>query len=164
MSGPRNKAVFLDRDGVLNREIGRYLHCLDEFEILPHVAEVLRIFQAKGYRLVIISNQGGIAKGIVSQETVEAMFKHLDSELRAQDVLLDAWFYCPHHPDISDCRCRKPDCLLFEQAIARFDIDPSLSVMIGDHDRDMEAAAKVGVRGILIESNQDLRTILPLIS
>jgi len=157
------KAVFLDRDGVLNREIGRYLHSLDEFEVLPNVASVLRDLKTRGYLLIVISNQGGIDKGEVAKETVDAMFAKLDSELRAAGVALDAWYYCPHHPDVSACRCRKPGSLLFEQAIAQFGIAPEKSVMIGDRERDIEAAAKVSVRGILVDSNQDLRTILSLI-
>lgn len=158
------KAIFLDRDGVLNREIGRYLHTVHEFEMLPNVAEVLRQLKMRGYLLIVISNQGGIDKGEVEQETVDAMFAKLDADLKAAGVALDAWYYCPHHPEVSACRCRKPDSLLFEQAIERFGIDPNRSVMIGDRDRDMEAASKVGVRGILVESNQDLRTVLPFIA
>lgn len=157
------KAVFLDRDGVLNREIGRYLHNLDEFELLPHVADVLRQFRQKGFLLIVISNQGGIAKGEVDKETVDAMFDRLNSDLKDNGAQLDAWYYCPHHPDVGPCRCRKPDSLLFEQAIEWYEIDPAASYMIGDRERDMEAAAKVGVRGILIESNQDLRTVAHLI-
>jgi D-glycero-D-manno-heptose 1,7-bisphosphate phosphatase len=157
------KAVFLDRDGVLNREIGRYLQSVDEFEVLPHVAEVLAELKERGYLLIIISNQGGIAKGEVSRETVDAIFTKLFTELMAAGVVLDAWYYCPHHPDVSPCRCRKPDSLLFEQAIEWYDIDPAASYMIGDRERDIEAAAKVGVSGILIESNQDLRTVAHLI-
>lgn len=155
-----NKAVFLDRDGVLNREIGRYLTHVDEFELLPGVPEVLSKLKEQGYLLIVISNQGGIAKGVVSQAEVVAMFEKLDRLLKARGVALDAWFYCPHHPDVSECHCRKPGSLLFEQAIAQFDIDPARSFMIGDRDRDLEAAAKVGVRGILIESNSELTPLL----
>lgn len=154
------KAVFLDRDGVLNREIGRYLHHRNELELLPNVTQVLAELKQRGYLLIVISNQGGIAKGEVSQAEVEAMFDKLDRELRMQGAPLDAWYYCPHHPEISECMCRKPGSLLFEQALARFDVDPAQSWMIGDRDQDIEAAAKVGVRGILIESNADLTPLL----
>ena len=153
------KALFLDRDGVLIRERGMYTYDLEDFELLPTVAKSLSIAREKGYLLIVASNQGGIAKGIFSQERVEEMHAKLNSELAKHQILFDEVYYCPHHDEVGKCICRKPDSLMLEKAIARFNIDASESVMIGDSPRDVQAAAKAGVKGILIDSNSEIFTI-----
>ncbi len=157
------KAVFLDRDGVINKEIGRYIERVEEFEILPHVPEALKRWYDAGYLLFIITNQGGIAKGLYGHEEVQTMHRILDETLAPLNVKITEAYYAPHHPEHGNCLMRKPGSMMLERAIAKYNVDPSLSVMIGDKDRDMEAASRVGVRGILIEPNQDLRTIYDLI-
>lgn len=155
-----NKALFLDRDGVLNRERGDYTYSVEDFEVLPDVAESLQLARDRGYLLIVISNQGGVAKGIFTQKRVEVLHDMLCNELAKDGVSFDEVYYCTHHDDIGKCICRKPDSGMLEKAIARFDIDVSQSVMIGDSARDVTAAEKAGVQGILIESNSGILEIV----
>ncbi|MFL5762774.1 MAG: D-glycero-alpha-D-manno-heptose-1,7-bisphosphate 7-phosphatase [Bacteroidia bacterium] len=154
-----NKAIFLDRDGVINVERG-YTHRLEDFVILPDVMETLRILQEKGFLLVVISNQSGIGKDLYTQEDVETIHSFLQNEMTKAGVRLSEIYYCVHHPDTGRCICRKPDSLFVEKALARFNIDPRKSYFIGDKDRDVEAAEKAGVKGILIEANSSLKLLL----
>lgn len=153
-----NKAVFLDRDGVINVERG-YTHRIEDFVILPDVVEYLQLFLKKGYLIIVVSNQSGVAKNLYTQEDVEVIHSFLTNELIKSNIKLSEIYYCIHHPDVSHCICRKPDSLFVEKAIARFNIDPSLSYFIGDKDRDVQAAEKAGVKGILIEANSPLKLI-----
>jgi len=157
-----NKAIFLDRDGVINFERG-FTFKLEDFKILPDVFEVLKRFQAKGYLLIVISNQSGIGKNLYTQDDVEVLHKYLLNELKKNKIQLQEVYYCVHHPDSGKCLCRKPDALFVEKAIARFNIDPLKSYFIGDKERDVEAGEKCGVKGILIEANSSLKLIEPLI-
>ncbi|MCW3101721.1 MAG: histidinol-phosphate phosphatase family protein [Bacteroidetes bacterium] len=157
-----NKAIFLDRDGVINTERG-YTHRLADFVILPDLYENLKLYLKKGYLLIVISNQSGIAKGLYTQAEVEVIHSFLTNELVKNGIQLSEIYYCVHHPDVSRCICRKPDSLFVEKALARFNIDPSKSYFIGDKDRDVEAAEKAGVKGILIEANSPLRLISHII-
>lgn len=154
-----NKAVFLDRDGVINVERG-YTHLLQDFVILPDLVEVLQLFQQKGYLLIVVSNQSGIAKGLYQQKDVEVLHEYLLSELKKNKIVLSEIYYCVHHPDDGRCICRKPDSLFVEKALARFNIDAKQSYFIGDKERDIEAAEKGGVKGIMIEANSSLKNIL----
>ncbi|MCB9186568.1 MAG: HAD family hydrolase [Flavobacteriales bacterium] len=154
------KALFLDRDGVLNVERGEYTYLLEDFEILPDVLESLKLATVKGYVLIVISNQGGIAKGVYSHKNVELVHQKLIDNLASEGVLLDEIYYCPHHDEVGKCLCRKPNSLMLEKAIARFNISASDSVFIGDSERDILAAEKVGVNGILIASNSGILEIV----
>ncbi len=154
------KAVFLDRDGILNRDRGEYTFRQEDFSLLPGVLSGLKKLIASGYELVIITNQGGIAKGLYSNEDVESLHENLMESCNDNGIDLLAIYYCPHHPDHGMCLCRKPGSLLIEKAIARFDIDRSSSFMIGDMDRDIQAAAATGVRGILAPTNSNFEDTL----
>ena len=155
-----NKALFLDRDGVLNREMGDYTFEVDRFEVLPEVVPALKLAQEKGYLLIVISNQGGIAKDVFSHQDVAAVHNKLILTLREAKVELKEIYYCPHHDTVGKCMCRKPDSLMLEKAMARFDIDASKSTFIGDSPRDVQAAEKAGVQGVLIESNTGILQIV----
>ena len=150
-----NKAIFLDRDGVINVERG-FTFRLEDFVILPDLMEMLHWFRNKGYLIIVISNQSGIAKDLYTQKDVEMLHAYLNGELKKNNLNFDEIYYCVHHPDVSKCICRKPDSLFVEKALARFDIDASKSYFIGDKERDVEAAAKAGVKGVLIEANSSL--------
>jgi D-glycero-D-manno-heptose 1,7-bisphosphate phosphatase len=154
-----NKAIFLDRDGVINIERG-YTHRLEDFVILPDLIEVLQLLQKKGYLLIIVSNQSGIAKGLYKQTDVEILHTHLLEVFKQNNIVLSEIYYCVHHPDVTRCICRKPDSLFVEKGLARFDIDSSKSYFIGDKERDTEAAEKAGVKGFLIEANSSLKLLL----
>ncbi|MFM1876260.1 MAG: hypothetical protein RL266_1997 [Bacteroidota bacterium] len=154
------KALFLDRDGVLNRERGDYTYSIEDFEVLPDVPKALQLARKKGYLLIVVSNQGGVAKGIFSEQRVEELHAILTDRLEHEGVFFDEIYYCKHHSDVSKCICRKPDSLMLEKAMARFGIDARSSVMIGDSERDMVAAEKAGVRGYLIASNSGIMEIV----
>ena len=149
-------ALFLDRDGVVNRERGAHTWRLEDFDVLPDVAEVVTAFKRKGWAVVIVSNQSGIGLGLYTRADVERLHRYLHDHLHQHGAHVDDILYCPHHPSKGRCLCRKPSGLLMERAIALHGIDPTRSVMVGDRERDIEAAATVGVRGLLITSNSGL--------
>jgi len=151
------KAVFLDRDGVINLKGGPYyIWRREDFVLNEGVITALNIFQKKGYLLIVITNQGGIAKGVFTEEDLAVLHEYMTDLLRVHGIELSAVYYCPHHPDVSPCECRKPGTLLFEKAIKDFGIDAASSYMIGDSDIDIEAAGKMGIKGILIPENGNL--------
>ena len=155
-----NKALFLDRDGVLNRERGEYTYLVNDFDILPTVIPTLKKAQELGYLLIVITNQGGIAKGIYNHTHVEEVHDYLKTTLLNSDVELNDIFYSPHHQDFSKSLDRKPGSLMLEKAIAIYNIDSSKSFMIGDSQRDITASEAVNVKGFLIEPNSSLKFIL----
>ena len=156
----KNKAVFLDRDGVINRERGEHTWLLKDLELLPDVAEALIEIRKAGYLPIVITNQSGIGLGLYDHGDVKRAHDHLAAELDRKGAAFTDIFYCPHHPQQGRCLCRKPGSLLIERAIARYGIDPSASIMIGDRERDVQAAEAVGIRGILVVANSPL---LPLV-
>jgi len=159
----KNKAVFLDRDGVLNREMGDYVRKLEDFHILDNF-DALKTLQDKGYLLLVATNQGGIAKGWYTEEELAKMHAELKKQYHAHGVEIKDIFYCPHHPDFTgDCDCRKPKPGLLLQGIEKYDLDPSKSYFIGDRERDVEAGTAAGVKGILIDSDQPITSVLDLI-
>ncbi len=151
-----NKAVFLDRDGVINDGTLYYTFKIEDFKLNEGVLDGLKILQKADYKLIIITNQGGVAKGIYSIDDVENIHQYMNQLLTNNGINIDAVYYCPHHSDISKCDCRKPGSLLFEKAIEKFDIDRSLSYMIGDSQRDIEAAQKADIKGIKINKNENI--------
>jgi D-glycero-D-manno-heptose 1,7-bisphosphate phosphatase len=153
-------AVFLDRDGVINRERGAHTWKLEDFEVLPDVAEAVHAVHAAGRLAIVISNQSGIGLGLYDKAAVEAVHGYLHRQLARQGAQLDAVYYCPHHPSVGRCLCRKPGGLLFERAIARYGIDVARSLMIGVRVRDIAAAAPVQVRGVLVPPNGPLLPVL----
>jgi D-glycero-D-manno-heptose 1,7-bisphosphate phosphatase len=156
----KNKAVFLDRDGVLNKELGDYVCRLEDLIVLDNFA-ALKTLQDKGYLLIVATNQGGLAKGWYTEETLATMHQHIRDVYHAHGVEITDIFYCPHHPDFTgDCDCRKPKPGLLLQGIAKYNIDPAQSYFIGDRERDVEAGTAAGVKGILIDSDQPISTVL----
>ena len=152
-----NKAIFLDRDGVINRKgDSYYVYLIEDFEFNEGVIEALRLFISKGYLLIVITNQGGIAKKAFTETQLSELHNYMKEELELNDASVTHVYHCPHHPDYQACDCRKPGSLLFEKAIKEYDIDTSASFMIGDSDIDIMAAEKAGIRGIRIETNSNL--------
>lgn len=156
---PKQKAVFLDRDGVINHDPGDYTGSLQEFTILPGVIETLVSFTEKGYAVAVITNQGGIAKGRYSLKDFYEIDAYMRGAFEKAGVRFLETYFCPHHDVVCRCLCRKPGSGMVEKAVARHNIDPAASFMIGDKMRDLEAAAGAGVRGVKIDVNQDLRTV-----
>lgn len=153
------KAIFLDRDGVINSDVGHYyIYRVEDFLINKGIINSLKRFQDAGYILIIISNQGGVAKGIYSCEDVNKVHNYLETRLKENDILLQEIYYCPHHESVANCECRKPSPFMINQAVKKYNIDINLSYLIGDSKRDIEAAEAAGVKGIKIESNEDIST------
>ena len=160
----KNKAVFLDRDGVLNHEMGDYIKRMEDFHILDNF-EALKTLQDKGYMLIVATNQGGLAKGWYTEENLAEMHDELKKQYKAYGVEFTDVYYCPHHPDFTGpCDCRKPKPGLLLRGIEEHNIDPAQSYFIGDRERDVEAGTAAGVKGILIDSDQPISTILDLIA
>jgi D-glycero-D-manno-heptose 1,7-bisphosphate phosphatase len=147
-----NKCVFLDRDGVLNQEMGDYVFRPDDFHIPDGTVEALHLLKAAGYLLIVVTNQAGIAKGLYERSDVWACHNYLQAQC---GYLLDDLYFCPHHPDYStESLLRKPNSLMLEKAMAKYNIDRSASWMIGDRPRDVQAGRRAGVRTIYL-SNDD---------
>jgi len=153
----KQKAIFLDRDGVLNHEINDYICRKEDFEVLEYQIPPLKKFYEEGYLLIVITNQGGIALNRYTEDGLAEMHQILFDAYKKHDVEFKDAYHCPHHPTVNDpCLCRKPGSGMLLDAIAKYDIDPVLSVMIGDKPRDVEAANRAGVKGILIEPDEQI--------
>jgi D-glycero-D-manno-heptose 1,7-bisphosphate phosphatase len=155
-----NKAVFLDRDGVIVEEAGHYNYKAEHITINEGIVESLKKLQDKGYLLIVITNQGGIAKGLYGHKEVREIHKSLRNFFQSYGIKITDFYYCPHHDKQGKCLCRKPDSLMLEKAMAKYQIDPKQSYFIGDSDRDVEAAEKADITGIKIEANADLDKIM----
>lgn len=154
-------AIFLDRDGVLTDNSRHYyLTKEEEVRLNPGVPEALAALKKKGYEFVVITNQGGISLGKNSRLNVEKVHARLHALLNEKKIRILETYYCPHHGDVEKCLCRKPLPLMIEKALARFGFHREGSFFIGDSERDMEAAFAAGIRGVLVESNGDLRKVL----
>lgn len=152
MSAPR-RAAFLDRDGTIIRDT-QYLNDAAQMELLSGAAGAIHRLNANGILVVVVTNQSGIARGLISTEQYERVEQALESALRAEDARVDATYMCPHHPDFSGpCDCRKPGVLLFQQAIADLSIDPTRSAFIGDRWRDVEPGTRLGGQCWLVASS-----------
>lgn len=159
MSQAKRKVVFLDRDGVINHDPGDYTKSLSEFRILPGVIDFLKHASGKGYSIIVITNQGGIAKRKYSLTDFYEINAHMKSVFIKSEINYLETFFCPHHDVVSNCLCRKPKSGMIEKAIALYNVDPESSLMIGDKWRDLDAAHVPGVFGVKTDVNQDLRTI-----
>lgn len=159
-----NKAIFLDRDGVINSNRDNYYTWqAADVELNPGVPETLIVMKKMGYMLIVISNQGGVSRGEYTVEDVEHTHKAIRNMLAASGAALDEFYFCPHHSDREACLCRKPLPLMVEKAISRFCIDPASSWFIGDSQRDVDAGKAAGLRTLLVEPNGDLRQVLAII-
>ena len=148
--------LFLDRDGVINHDPGDYTKNLSEFTILPTVMEALTLAKDAGFEVVLITNQGGLAKGLYTHQDVADIHAHLKSACEKNGTPILDIFYSPHHPSTGKSLSRKPGSLMVERACAKHQLDPARSWMVGDKQRDLDAASPVGVRGVLIDPNAPL--------
>ncbi len=155
-------AAFLDRDGVLNQDLG-YVHRVADFHWLPGAVQACRRLQEAGYALVVVTNQSGVARGLYTLADVETLHAHMKAELAKASVQLTDVYACPHLPGGTlaayslDCDCRKPRPGMLLQAMREHDLDPSRSVLFGDKSSDLQAGAAAGVaRGYLVGEGQPL--------
>lgn len=145
------KAIFLDRDGVINRKLpeDHYVRRPSEFQLLPDVLPALRIFRRLGFVVVIVTNQRGIARGIMTEDDLETVHHFMNALFKDAGLTIDGIYYCPH--DKKDfCNCRKPAPGMMLAAAKDLNIDLGLSFMVGDSASDIEAAKNAGVRSVMI--------------
>jgi len=156
-AGTPRPAAFLDRDGVLNVDHG-YTHKPEQLEWTEGAVEAVRLLNEAGYYVLVVTNQSGIARGYYDEEAVKSLHKHMQKSLAAHGAHIDAFYYCPHHPEGSikrlavQCRCRKPGPGMLEQAAREWPINIGASFLIGDKDHDLAAAAAFNIRGIKFDA------------
>lgn len=152
-----NIAVFLDRDGVINEEVG-YLDSLDKLKVIPSAYEAIRMINHSGMMAVVVSNQAGVAKGLFTEDFVRETNDCLQTMLNRNGACIDRFYFCPHHPTEGMepyrriCDCRKPAPGMLLRAARDLNIDLKKSYFIGDRFRDMEAAKNAEVKGILVKT------------
>jgi D-glycero-D-manno-heptose 1,7-bisphosphate phosphatase len=150
-----HRAVFLDRDGTVIREVG-HLHRRDQVEILARVPEAIRVLRARGFCVVVVTNQSAVARGLLTEEELGMIHEELKARLAQQGAQLDGIYYCPHHPTEGkgtyqcNCDCRKPNTGMIFKAAADLGLDTSRSYVVGDQASDMVLADRVGAKGVLI--------------
>ena len=155
-------AVFLDRDGTLIEEVG-YLDRLERVELYPYSIEAVRALNRAGLKVVMVTNQSGVARGFFSEAVVNSVHQHIADMLRAGGAWFDAYYYCPHHPDgrvaeyATACECRKPGRGMVDRAVRELGIDPTRSFTVGDRWLDVALARTVGARGVLVRTGYGLR-------
>ncbi len=161
--GGKVRVLFLDRDGTINRDIGTYVTNREEFRLIDRAGEAIARAREAGYRIVVVTNQAGIARGILSAEAVEDIHDYLNELLARDGTFFDRVYYCPVHPDYPNpeydryANCRKPETGMIDRAIADFldagfEVDRERSFFIGDKTVDVECALRSGLRPILVRT------------
>ncbi|MGB9629086.1 MAG: D-glycero-alpha-D-manno-heptose-1,7-bisphosphate 7-phosphatase [Thermodesulfobacteriota bacterium] len=150
-----HRAVFLDRDGTINEEVG-YVNHIDRLKLLPRVGEAIRLLNQHQIKVVVITNQSGVAKGYFPESLIHQVHQKMEELLKAEGAYLDGIYYCPHHPEVGSppyrqrCRCRKPAPGLVEDAVRDLNLDCSISYMVGDRGVDIEFGHLIGTKTILV--------------
>ena len=145
------KTIFLDRDGVINKEVG-YLHKIEDFVFIDGVFEACSYFQSLGYQIVVVTNQSGIGRGYYGEQSFHRVNDWMLSQFKAQGIQILDVFFCPHGPE-DNCDCRKPKPGMFKQANDKHNINIKKSWMIGDKEADIQAANAAGIPNtILVKS------------
>jgi D,D-heptose 1,7-bisphosphate phosphatase len=141
-------AVFLDRDGTINREV-HYLSEPEQLELLPGAAQAIKKLNKLGLLVVVVTNQSGVARGFLTEEKLDHIHQLMEKMLAREDAHLDAIYYCPEMPDTGS-RCRKPEIGMMEQAAREHDIELADSYMVGDMAKDIEMGQRAGTRTVLV--------------
>jgi len=147
-------AVFLDRDGTINEQMG-YINHISRFKLLPKVADAIRMLNENNYLVVVVTNQSGPARGYFPIELVHEVNSYMQELLRKEGANIDAVYFCPHLPE-DGCNCRKPKTGMIDMACRDLDIDLSHSYMIGDMCDDIELAKNAGIKGIMVKTGYGL--------
>lgn len=153
-------AVFLDRDGTINVDVG-HMNALEKFALIPGSAAAIAQLNRRGIPVFIITNQSGVARGMFTEGFVGDVHRHLQALLAEEGGSFDAAYYCPHHPDFMPCGCRKPAMGMIEKAIAEHAIDLSRSYIVGDKPIDM-ALAQGGAKGILVQTGYGKQSLIEM--
>jgi len=157
-----NKAVFLDRDGVITRDPPHYAHRIDQLTLIDGCGEAIKKLNSADYRVIVVTNQSGVARGMYPEESVKIFNDEMVKRLRNADAHIDAIYYCPHHPDATlpeyriDCSCRKPKSGMIIEGGEKFHIDLKSSFLVGDKWTDIEAGRTAGCRTILVKTGHGL--------
>lgn len=153
------KVIFLDRDGVINKcaKEHEYITVWENFEFLENVPEAIKLLNRAGYKIVVVSNQRGVARGVMTKNEVDELHKRVNEYLDSKDANIDYFLYCPH--EVGECSCRKPEIGLFLAAERLFDIDKLNSYMIGDSESDIIAGHNFGVKTVFIGNHNSLADI-----
>lgn len=152
-----DRAVFLDRDGTINVE-REFLYLPEEFEFIPGAPEAIRLLNDAGFRVIVVTNQSGIARGFYDEAAVDRLHKYIDGKLASIGAKVDAYYFCPHHPEYGaapyrkSCDCRKPMDGMMRRGATEFALDLASSFMIGDRLVDVEAALKSGCTPIMVRT------------
>lgn len=158
------KAVFLDRDGTINVEKG-YLYKKEDFDFIEGTQEAIKLLNDNGYKVIVITNQSGIARGFYNELDMKKLHLHIDSLLASYGARIDAYFYCPHHPDFTgDCDCRKPKPGLLFRAAKIYGIDLENSYLVGDKESDIRCAENATVNGVLVGAGKQYRNLYDFVS
>jgi len=150
-----NKAIFLDRDGVINKHRKDYVKSITELVFLPNIEKWVKIFSQHKFKIIIVTNQSVIGRGLATKNDIEKIHQKILDHFNSFQIKIDAIYFCPHTPN-SECMCRKPKTKLFEMAINEFDIDILNSWVIGDSDSDIQAGQSLGCKTLKIPTNSDL--------
>lgn len=154
------RLAILDRDGIINDNSRHYYTYLREhWTWNEEVIEAMLVLQQAGYQLAVFTNQGGVSKALYSMEDVSRLHRQISLELKPLGIEIRDWLVCPHHPSLESCLCRKPQSLLLERLLDKYQASPNLSLLIGDSIHDVEAAVALGIPSYLVAANQ---SILPL--
>jgi D-glycero-D-manno-heptose 1,7-bisphosphate phosphatase len=153
-----NKALFIDRDGVINID-KVHVFLKEDFEFTPGIFDLCRSYQDKGFLIIVITNQAGIAKGIYTEDDFLKLTDWMTGELKKRGITISKVYYCPHHPDITGpCECRKPKPGMILRAREEFNLDLSTCVLVGDNETDLQAGRNAGIP----EKNLHMFTPQPL--
>ncbi len=161
----KRSAVFLDRDGTINVE-KNYLHKIEDFEFIPGAQQAIKQLKDAGFLVIVVSNQAGIARGYFDEQAVNVLHDHIQSELATIGTSIDAFYFCPHHPEEGlgrykvACECRKGEPGMLLEAAKDHNIDLKKSFMIGDKLADIEAGARAGCKSILVMTGYGKMTAL----
>ena len=155
------QAIFFDRDGVLNEEVG-YLWEIEKFKWIDGARDAIKFCNERGILTIVVTNQGGIARGLYTSKEVDALHNFMQKSLSEVGAHIDAFYYCPHHPEGTVkkfsivCDCRKPKPGLILQACKDFKINPAQAILFGDAERDIEAAKAAGLRAGIFFAGENL--------
>ncbi len=152
----KNKAVFLDRDGVINKNKINYVKTIEELEILPSIGITIKKLKNNNYFVIVITNQSPINRKLMTHEQLNKIHLSIQQYLESFDTSIDKFYFCPHTPE-ENCNCRKPKTGMLLQAMSEFNIEPTLSWMIGDNDSDIQAGLAAGCKTLKINNNRNLQ-------
>jgi D-glycero-D-manno-heptose 1,7-bisphosphate phosphatase len=165
--GNLQPAIFIDRDGTINQDIG-YVSHPDELILYPYAAEAISLLNRAGWKIIVITNQSGIARGFYDEAMLTRIHEKMIAQLALAGAQIDAVYYCPHHPRIGDekyrkdCSCRKPNTAMLEQAAGEHKVNLAESFVIGDKASDINLATNAGAKGVLVMTGYGSETLANL--